>query len=34
MEKTEAIADKPNTLMFKRLKEAVKSKIMATEGTE
>ena len=32
MEKTEAIADKPKTLIFERLKEAIKSRIVAVEG--
>ena len=34
MEKTGAIADEPSTLVFKRLKEAVESRIMAVEGAE
>ena len=34
MEKTGAVADEPSTLVFKRLKEAVKSRMMAVEGAE
>ena len=33
MEKTGAVVDKPNTLIFKRLKEATKSRITAAENT-
>ena len=32
MEKTGAIVDKPSTLIFKRLKEAIKSKIIAAKN--
>ena len=34
MEKTGAVADEPSTLIFKRLKEAVESRIVAIEGTK
>jgi len=34
IEKTGAVADKPSTLMFKRLKEAVESRIVAAENVE
>ena len=34
MEKTGAVADEPSTLVFERLKEAVESRIMATESAE
>ncbi len=34
MEKIGAVVDKPSTLIFERLKEAVKSKIIATENTK
>jgi hypothetical protein len=34
MEKTGAVADKPSTLMFERLKEAVELRIMAVESAE
>ena len=34
MEKTGAVADKPNTLIFKRLKKAIELKITAIEGIE
>ena len=34
MEKTGAIVDKPSTLIFKRLKEAVELRIIATESAE
>jgi hypothetical protein len=34
IEKTGAVADEPSTLVFERLKEAVESRIMATEGAE
>ena len=34
MEKTGAVADEPSTLVFERLKEAVESRIMATENAE
>jgi len=34
MEKTGAIADEPSTLVFERLKEAVESRAIATEGAE
>ena len=34
MEKTGAVADEPNTLIFKRLKEAVESRITAAENAE
>ena len=32
MEKTEAIADKPKTLIFKKLKEAMELKMIAIKG--
>ena len=32
MEKTEAVADKPSTLIFKRLKKAVELRIIAIEN--
>jgi len=32
IEKTEAVADKPSTLVFKRLKETVELRIMAAEN--
>jgi hypothetical protein len=34
MEKTGAVADKPRTLIFERLKEAVESRIVAIEGAK
>ena len=34
MEKTGAVADEPRTLVFERLKEAVKLRIIAIEGAE
>ena len=34
MEKTGAVADEPSTLVFKRLKEAVKLRIIAAEGAK
>ena len=34
MEKIGAVADEPSTLIFKRLKEAVELRIMATESAE
>ena len=34
MEKTGAVADKPRNLIFKSLKEAVESRIVAVEGAE
>ena len=34
MEKIEAVVDKSSTLVFKRLKEAVKLRIMATENVK
>ena len=34
MEKTRAVADKPSTLIFKRLKEAVELRIVAIEGAK
>jgi len=34
MEKTEAIAGEPSTLIFKRLKEAVELRIVAVEGAK
>ena len=34
MEKTGAVADKPSTLIFKRLKEAVELRIVAVEGAK
>ena len=34
MEKTGAVADKPSTLMFERLKEAIESRIIAAEGAK
>ena len=34
MEKTGAVADEPRTLVFKRLKEAVESRIVAIEGAK
>jgi len=34
IEKTGAIADKPSTLVFKRLKEAIELRIMATENVK
>ena len=34
IEKTGAVADEPSTLIFKRLKEAVESGIMAVESAE
>ena len=34
IEQTGAVADKPSTLMFKKLKKAVKSRIVAAENTE
>ena len=34
MEKTGAVIDKPSTFIFKRLKKAIKLKIMAIESTK
>ena len=34
MEKTGAVVDEPNTLIFKKLKEAIKLRITATEGAK
>ena len=34
IEKTGAVVDKPRTLIFKRLKEAIELKIVAEEGTK
>ena len=34
MEQTGAVADRPSTLIFKKLKEAVKSRIMAVENAK
>ena len=34
MEKIGAVVDKPSTLIFKRLKEAVKLRIVAIEGAK
>jgi len=34
MEKTGAIADKPSTLIFKRLKEAIELRIVTIEGAK
>ena len=34
MEKTGAVVDEPSTLIFERLKEAVKSRIIAVENAE
>ena len=34
MEKTGAVVDKPNTLVFERLKKAIESRITAVEGIE
>jgi len=34
IEKTGAVADKPSTLIFERLKEAVKSRIIAIENVK
>ena len=34
IEQTGAVVDKPSTFVFKRLKEAVESRIMATENAE
>jgi len=34
MEQTGAVVDKPSTLVFKRLKEAVESRIVAIEGAK
>ena len=34
MEKTGAIVDKPNTLIFEKLKEAIELRIIATESTK
>ena len=34
IEKIGAVADKPRTLIFKRLKEAIESRIVAIEGAE
>jgi len=34
MEKTGAVVDKPSTFIFKRLKEAVKSRIIAIENAK
>ena len=34
MEETEAVADKPSTLIFKRLKEAIKSRMIAIENAK
>jgi len=34
MEQTGAVVDKPSTLVFKRLKEAVELRIVAVEGVK
>ena len=34
IEKIEAVADEPRTLVFERLKEAVKSRIVAVDGAK
>jgi len=34
MEQTGAVADEPSTLIFKRLKEAIESRIVAIEGAK
>jgi len=34
IEKTGAVVDEPSTLIFKRLKEAIKSRIVAAENVE
>ena len=34
IEKTRAVADKPSTLIFKRLKEAIELRIIAIESAE
>ena len=34
IEKIGAVADKPSTLMFKRLKEAIELRIVAIEGAK
>ena len=34
IEKTGAVAEEPSTLVFKRLKKAVKSRIMAAENVK
>jgi len=34
MEKTGAIADKPSTLVFKRLKEAIELRIVTVDGAK
>ena len=34
MEMTGAVADEPRTLVFKRLKEAIESRIVAVEGAK
>jgi len=34
IEKTGAVADKPSTFMFKRLRQAVLSQMIAIEGTK
>jgi hypothetical protein len=34
MEKIGAVADKPRTLIFKRLKEAIELRIVAVEGAK
>ena len=34
MEKTGAVADKPSTLIFKRLKEAIELRIIAIENAK
>jgi hypothetical protein len=34
IEKTGAVVDKPSTLIFKRLKEAIESRIIAIEGAK
>ena len=34
MEQTRAVADRPSTLVFEELKEAVKSRIVAVENTK
>ena len=34
IEKTGAVVDEPSTLIFKRLKEAVESRIIATENAK
>ena len=34
IEQIEAVVDKPSTFVFKRLKEAIESRILATENAE